>query len=55
LGVLAITLGVTFVAARRIRSASDYWSAGHGISGMQNGIAVAGSSSRQRPSSASPG
>ncbi len=42
LGVLAITLAVTFVAARRIRSASDYWSAGHGISGMQNGIAVAG-------------
>ena len=42
LGVLAVTLGVTFVAARRIRSASDYWSAGHGISGMQNGIAVAG-------------
>ena len=40
--VLAITLGVTFVAARRIRSASDYWSAGHGISGAQNGMAVAG-------------
>ena len=40
--VLAITLAVTFVAARRIRSASDYWSAGHGISGAQNGMAVAG-------------
>jgi cation/acetate symporter len=40
--VLAVTLMVTFVAARRIHSASDYWSAGRGISGAQNGMAVAG-------------
>ncbi|MBV9838035.1 MAG: cation/acetate symporter ActP [Solirubrobacterales bacterium] len=42
LAVLAVTLGVTFWAARRIRSASDFWSAGRGISGVQNGMAIAG-------------
>jgi cation/acetate symporter len=40
--VLAVTLGVPFWAARRIRSATDFWSAGRGISGTQNGIAIAG-------------
>ena len=42
LAVLAVTLGITFVAARRIHSATDFWSAGRGISGAQNGIAIAG-------------
>ena len=42
LAVLAVTLGVTFWAARQIRSASDFWSAGRSISGMRNGIAIAG-------------
>jgi cation/acetate symporter len=40
--ILAITLGITFWAARRVSSASDYWSAGRNISGAQNGMAVAG-------------
>ena len=40
--ILAITLLITFWAARRIRSASDFWSAGRGISGAQNGMAIAG-------------
>ncbi|MEA2171234.1 MAG: cation/acetate symporter [Solirubrobacteraceae bacterium] len=40
--ILAITLGITFWASRRIASASDYWSAGRSISGVQNGMAVAG-------------
>jgi cation/acetate symporter len=40
--VLAVTLGITFWAARRIQSATDFWSAGRGISGMQNGMAIAG-------------
>jgi cation/acetate symporter len=42
LAVLAVTLGITFWAARRIQSATDFWSAGRGISGMQNGMAIAG-------------
>jgi cation/acetate symporter len=42
IAVLAVTIGVTFWAARRIRSAADYWSAGRGISGVQNGMAIAG-------------
>ena len=42
IAVLAVTIGVTFWAARRIRSAADYWSAGRGISGFQNGMAIAG-------------
>ncbi|MBV9050546.1 MAG: cation/acetate symporter ActP [Solirubrobacterales bacterium] len=42
LAVLAVTLTITFWAARRIRSATDFWSAGRGISGMQNGMAIAG-------------
>jgi cation/acetate symporter len=42
LAVLAVTLGITFWAARRIQSATDFWSAGRGISGTQNGIAIAG-------------
>jgi cation/acetate symporter len=40
--VLALTLIITFWAARRIQSATDFWSAGRGISGAQNGIAMAG-------------
>ncbi len=42
IAVLALALGVTFWAARRIRSATDFWSAGRGISSAQNGIAIAG-------------
>jgi cation/acetate symporter len=55
LAVLAVTLGITFWAARRIQSATDFWSAGRGISGMQNGWRSRASSSPQRPSSESPG
>ncbi|MES2260244.1 MAG: cation/acetate symporter ActP [Pseudomonadota bacterium] len=39
---VAVTLGVTWWAARRTRTASDFFTAGGGISGMQNGLAVAG-------------
>ncbi len=42
IAVLAIALGITFWAARRIQSATDFWSAGRGISGAQNGVAIAG-------------
>ncbi|PID47263.1 MAG: cation acetate symporter [Proteobacteria bacterium] len=36
------TLGVTYWAAKRTKSASDFYTAGGGISGFQNGMAIAG-------------
>lgn len=36
------TLGITYWASRRTRSASDYYAAGGGITGFQNGLAIAG-------------
>mgnify|MGYP002335718909 CR=1 FL=1 len=36
------TLAITWWAARRTRSAADFYSAGGGISGFQNGLAIAG-------------
>ncbi|WP_028998684.1 cation acetate symporter [Azohydromonas australica] len=37
-----MTLGITYWAARRTRSASDFYTAGGGITGFQNGLAIAG-------------
>src|SRR6202008_2981667 len=42
LAFIAITLGITFWAARRLAGASAYFAAGRQIKGWQNGIAVAG-------------
>ena len=39
---VAMTLVLTAWAARRTRSASDFYTAGGGISGFQNGLAIAG-------------
>ncbi len=36
------TLGITYWAAQRTKSASDFYTAGGGISGFQNGMAIAG-------------
>lgn len=36
------TLGITYWAAKRSKTASDFYTAGGGISGFQNGLAVAG-------------
>ncbi len=36
------TLGITYWAAKRTKSASDFYTAGGGISGFQNGMAIAG-------------
>jgi cation/acetate symporter len=41
-GVLCITLGITWWAARRTHTASQFWAAGRGISAPQNGLAIAG-------------
>ena len=37
-----MTLGITYWAAKRTKSASDYYAAGGGITGTQNGLAIAG-------------
>ncbi|WP_320036273.1 cation acetate symporter [Halarcobacter sp.] len=36
------TLGITYWAAKRTKSASDFYTAGGGITGFQNGLAIAG-------------
>src|SRR5208283_577083 len=40
--IIAITMFVTYLAAKRVRSASDFYTAGGGVSGLQNGWAIAG-------------
>lgn len=42
LAFVALTLLITFWAARRTKSASDFYAAGGGITGWQNGFAIAG-------------
>ena len=42
LAFVGLTLGITYWAAKRTRSASDFYTAGGGISGVQNGLAIAG-------------
>jgi cation/acetate symporter len=40
--VIAVTMFVTYLAAKRVRSASDFYTAGGGVSAWQNGWAIAG-------------
>jgi len=40
--LVAFTLGITYWAARRTRSAQDFYAAGGHLTGMQNGLAIAG-------------
>jgi cation/acetate symporter len=40
--VVLITMYVTYLAAKRVRSVSDFYTAGGGVSGWQNGWAIAG-------------
>jgi cation/acetate symporter len=40
--VVGITLAITYWASKRTRNATDFWAAGRGISGAQNGFAIAG-------------
>ncbi len=42
LGFVLLTLGITYWAARRTKSAADFYAAGGGITGLQNGLAIAG-------------
>ena len=41
-GVVAITLGITYWASKRTKDATTFWAAGRGITGVQNGFAIAG-------------
>ncbi|APT33355.1 cation/acetate symporter ActP [Methylobacterium phyllosphaerae] len=41
-GIVIVTLGITYWAARRAQSADQFYAAGGQISGFQNGIALAG-------------
>ena len=40
--VLAVTLGITYWASKRTHTATHFWAAGRGITGVQNGFAIAG-------------
>ena len=40
--VVAITLGITYWASKRTTDATTFWAAGRGITGVQNGFAIAG-------------
>ncbi|HEX6138089.1 MAG TPA: cation acetate symporter [Casimicrobiaceae bacterium] len=40
--IIGVTMFVTYVAAKRVKSAADFYTAGGGVSGLQNGWAIAG-------------
>ena len=40
--IVGITLVITYYAAKRTNSASDFYTAGGGLTGWQNGLAIAG-------------
>ncbi len=40
--IIATTMFVTYLAAKRVKSAADFYTAGGGVSGLQNGWAIAG-------------
>ena len=37
-----LTLGITYWAAKQTKSAAEFYAAGGGITGFQNGLAIAG-------------
>jgi cation/acetate symporter len=40
--VVGVTMVITYVASKRVLSATDFWAAGRGLTGPQNGFAIAG-------------
>src|SRR6476619_8548173 len=42
LGVVALTIGITFWASRQTSGAADYYAGGRSFSGFQNGMAISG-------------
>ncbi len=39
---VAMTLAITYWAAKRTKTATDFYAAGRGVTGLQNGLAIAG-------------
>jgi cation/acetate symporter len=42
LGIVALTLVITFFASKKTKTTSDFYTADGGLTGMQNGLAIAG-------------
>src|SRR5512139_839318 len=42
LGIVALTLAVTYWAAKRTKTSSEFYAAGRSVSALQNGLALAG-------------
>jgi cation/acetate symporter len=40
--IIGVTMFVTYIAAKRVKTAKDFYTAGGGVSGLQNGWAIAG-------------
>ena len=40
--IIGVTMVVTYIASKRISTATDFWAAGRTLSGPQNGLAIAG-------------
>jgi cation/acetate symporter len=40
--VVGVTMVVTYFASKRVATATDFWAAGRGLTGPQNGFAIAG-------------
>jgi cation/acetate symporter len=40
--VVGVTMVITYFASKRVSTATDFWAAGRGLSGPQNGFAIAG-------------
>jgi len=40
--IISLTMYVTYVAAKRVKTAKDFYTAGGGVTGVQNGWAIAG-------------
>jgi cation/acetate symporter len=40
--VVGVTMIITYVASKRIATATDFWAAGRALTGPQNGLAIAG-------------
>src|SRR4029450_5017897 len=40
--VVGVTMIVTYIASKRISTATDFWAAGRTLTGPQNGLAIAG-------------
>src|SRR5215212_3630602 len=40
--VVGVTMVITYIASKRIATATDFWAAGRALTGPQNGLAIAG-------------